>query len=327
MNHRICIYLLLMPVMLLALACKQQTDDNNLYGKSAKLTAVTTLFPLYDFTRSIGGDKVETMLLLPPGVEPHGFEPRPEDAVTTARADLFVYTNPQMEPWAEKFARGVASKGLLVVDASAGIQLMPAGADHDEHDGDADHGDGHKHKHQHQHNLDPHIWLDPVNARQMARNIADALIAKDPDNTGYYQQNFQQLSEQLLKLDNDYRSGLSKCNSRVLLHGGHYAFGYLARRYNLDYQAAMSVSADAEPTPTRMMELVKQIRASGVSHIFSEEQISSRLTDSLAREAGVQVLRLHNLHNISRLEQQTATDYITLMEQNLKQLQAGLGCN
>lgn len=319
MNHRICIYLLLLPVMFLTLACKQQTDGKLASGKSTELTAITTLFPLYDFTRSIGGEKVEVMLLLPPGVEPHSFEPRPEDAVKTARADLFVYTNPQMEPWAEKLVKGVAAKELLVVDASTGIQLMPAGIDHDEHH-------GHKHSHQHQHNLDPHIWLDPVNARQMAQNIADALIAKDPDNADYYQQNFQKLSEQLARLDHDYRAGLSDCNSRVLLHGGHYAFGYLARRYNLDYQAAMSVSADAEPTPTRMMELVRQIKSSGVSHIFSEEQVSSRLTDSLAREAGVQVLGLHNLHNISRLEQQTSTDYITLMELNLKQLQTGLGC-
>ena len=104
-----------------------------------KLSVITTLFPTYDFTKQIGKDKVDVRLLLPPGVESHGFEPKPKDIVTINKADVFIYTGEYMEPWAEDILGGVTNKNLAVVDSSKGIELMDE-ADHDDHGG---HGNNH----------------------------------------------------------------------------------------------------------------------------------------------------------------------------------------
>jgi ABC-type Zn uptake system ZnuABC Zn-binding protein ZnuA len=103
-------------------------------GASEKIKVVATIFPNYDFTKQIGKDKVDVVKLLPPGVEAHGFEPRPKDVVTINKADVFVYTGKYMEPWAEDILDGVTNKELAVVDASKGIELMDE-ADHDGHGG------------------------------------------------------------------------------------------------------------------------------------------------------------------------------------------------
>src|SRR5512137_1238462 len=84
---------------------------------AAGLQVVTTLFPLYDFARAIAADKAQVTMLLPPGVEPHTFEPKPEDMIRISRAGLFIYTNKYMEPWAEKIISGIDSKKLRVINA------------------------------------------------------------------------------------------------------------------------------------------------------------------------------------------------------------------
>ena len=175
--------------------------------------------------------------------------------------------------------------------------------------------------------MDPHIWLDLANARIMVDTIAAAMSAKDPANSTYYTANAAELKQKLTQLDADYRKGLASCKTRTFLHGGHYAFGYLAKRYNLHYDAAVSVNADAEPTAQRMAELIRQVKKSGVRYIFSEEMVSPRLTEAIAREAGVKVLSLHNLHNVSKDDLRAGVDYLTLMRRNLEQLKTGLSCN
>lgn len=322
---------LLLLISSLSLSACQDTKQASAPAAAQKLQIVTTLFPLYDFARSIGGDKVEVTLLLPPGVEAHAFEPRPEDAMKTTKAGLFIYTNKYMEPWADKFVSGLGASGLTVVDASKGVALQPAAA-HKHHDKAHQHGHNHaeqgkkNHRHDHGHAVDPHIWLDLDNARIMVDTIAQAMTTKDPANAAAYTANAAALKQKLTQLDADYKSGLASCNTRTFLHGGHYAFGYLAKRYNLQYESAVSVNADAEPTPARMIELIKQVKKSGVKYIFSEEMVSPRLTEAIAREAGVKVLSLHNLHNISKDDLQAGIDYLTLMRRNLEQLKTGLGC-
>lgn len=160
----------------------------------------------------------------------------------------------------------------------------------------------------------------------MVDTIAREMAAKDPANRSVYSANAATFKHKLAQLDVDFRQGLGPCRTRTLLHGGHYAFVYLAKRYNLQYEAAISVNADAEPTPARMISLVKQVKKSGVRSIFSEEMVSPRLSEAIARETGVAVLPLHNLHTVSKDELQAGVDYLTLMRRNLEQLKTGLEC-
>ncbi len=281
---------------------------------------VTTLFPLYDFARSIVGSRMEVKLLLPPGVEPHHFEPRPEDIVTIQRAALFIYTSPAMEPWAARLLAGLDQRRLRVVQAAAHVRLREIGQkeqDDDAHDLPQS-VSGHR--------QDPHVWLDFGNAQQMVDEMLAGIVAVDPGHAGEYRANATALQHRLADLDRRFTQGLANCTSRVVLHGGHYAFGYLARRYHLTYLAAEGVSADNEPSPRQLAELVQQIRSNRLGAVFSEELVSPRLADSLAAETGVRVLRLNGAHNLTKDQFERGVTFFDLMEQNLHNLRQGLGC-
>jgi zinc transport system substrate-binding protein len=284
---------------------------------------VTTLFPLYDFARTIAGDRMEVQLLLPPGVEPHHFEPKPDDLVHIHRAALFVYIGPFMEPWADKIIQGVDRTKVRVVPAAAGIPLLPAMA----HSGKEQHHLDHDHDHDHQvEAYDPHVWLDFNADQTMVAKILEALIAADPAGAEQYRRRAADLTEQLSALDARYKAGLASCDSRVLLHGGHAAFGYLAHRYNLDYQAAAGVTAELEATPRRLAELVQQVRKNKVKAVFSEELVSPRVARTIAGETGATVLKLHGAHNVAKEDLEQGVTFIKLMDENLKNLQVGLSC-
>lgn len=284
----------------------------------AKPVVVTTLYPLYEFARIIAGDRMEVQLLLPPGVEPHHFEPTPDDLARIHRAALFVYVGPFLEPWAERVIAGVDRQKLRVVAAAEQVTLLPAPS----HSGER-HG---QHRHGGQAAHDPHLWLDFVADQAMVTTLQKALVAADPAGAEQYRQRAQELNHQLAGLDQRYHQGLAKCDSRVLLHGGHAAFGYLAHRYNLTYQPAAGVTAELEATPQRMAQLVQQVRQYKTQAVFMEQLDSPRLAETLAAETGATVRRLHGAHNVGKDERQRGVTFIGLMEENLTQLQAGLGC-
>ncbi|MDO9308373.1 MAG: zinc ABC transporter substrate-binding protein, partial [Deltaproteobacteria bacterium] len=279
MRIRNLIYILTIFSLGMFMLCGCQKAERK---PAAGLQVVTTLFPLYDFARSIAGEKAQVTMLLPPGVEPHTFEPKPEDMIRINRAGLFIYTNPYMEPWAETVVRGVDNKGLKVVNAGQKVRYRPAVSsgqgDHNREEGHDQHG----HK-----GLDPHIWLDFANAATMVDAILEGFVAADAANADFYRSNAEKLKAGLASLDQKYRDSLASCTTRKLLHGGHYTFGYLANRYNLEYHALSGVSSDSEPSASRMVALVGEIRSSGARYLFAEELLSPRLTETLAKEAGV----------------------------------------
>jgi zinc transport system substrate-binding protein len=299
-------------LLLLCVSCEKTSQYA---GEKGKLQVVVSLFPLYDFTRIIGGDKVNVSLLLPPGMEAHSFEPKPDDIIRANKADLFIYTNRYMEPWAVNIASGLDSRKTLVVDASQGVHFLRAGRD-TEHGNEGNNGEG----------MDPHIWLDFANAQTMVDNILSALVAKDPSHRDYYTANAEDYKAKLRVLDDRYRAGLSQCAKHIFLHGGHFAFGYLANRYGLRYESAYAVSANSEPSPATIAGLIRQIRQNGLHYIYTEELVEPRVADTISRETGATVLKLHGAHNISKDDLAAGATFLSLMEQNLKNLRIGLQC-
>lgn len=305
----------------LSAACRQQADQPT----SPRLQVVTTLFPLYEFARTIGGDRVEVSFLLPPGTEPHNFEPRPDDMARINRAGLFIFTNRIMEPWAATLINGIDPAKTGVVDASKGIALAEAKAVPEQGGtGGGRHGHGHEKE---MDGKDPHLWLDFSLASLMVDNILAGFVARDPKNSAYYTENAARCRKRLAELDERYRKSLSACRSTTMLIGGHDAFGYLARRYGIVSVAATGVSANAEPTPARMAELVRQVRTSGARAVFAEELVSPRLAETLAAETGAVVLRINAGHNVGRDDLARGVTFMGLMEENLEVLSQGLGCN
>lgn len=300
---------------------------------SEKISIVTTLFPQYDFAKAIGGDKVDVTLLLPPGVEAHAYEPKPSDITKINNAEIFVYTGEFMEPWAHDIIKS-ADKKVKVVDASVDIEIMKEEHEHEEEAGHHEHEEEHEEAdhheseegHHHHSGVDPHIWLDFNNAKIMAANIAKALTETDPQNAEYYQNNLKDYESKLTELDNSYKNTLSVCQTKKIIYGGHYAFGYLSNRYNLKYVSAQGFSPDAEPTAKDMIALVEQIKKDNISYVFYEELTSPKIAETLSKETNAKLLLLNGAHNLAKEDYQAGETFISLMEENLKNLSLGLNC-
>lgn len=308
----IAIIAALLSIPFAASSCKGRQEAA---VEKGRLKVVATLFPVYDFARNIGGDRADVTLLLPPGVEAHSYEPLPSAIVKINKADLFVYTGKHMEPWAEDILKGRDSVNLNVVDSSVGIAMMKDEMEHK-------HADHHKNE-----EMDPHIWLDFDNAQKMVDNILNGFLKADVSNSRYYTENAESYKMKLKGLDAKFKEGLSQCRINVFIHGGHSAFGYMARRYKLKFQTAYKgVSPDAEPTLKEMKAMIQQLRRYGIKHIFYEELISPRIAKTIASETGASLLKLHGAHNITKDEYERAVTFISLMEMNLSNLKTGLQC-
>ena len=283
-------------------------------GAKEKIKVVASLFPWYDLAKQIGGERVEVKLLLPPGVEAHAFEPTPSDLITVSQAKLFVYTGDYFETWAQDILDSLDGDAPKAEALGAGLATL------------TDKDEGAPAEEKTQNNQDPHIWLDPMLLSKAAGRLTQTLAALDPDNSAYYNQRLENYQKRLESLDADYRQTLSRCNQTEFIYAGHYAFGYLAARYGLKYEAAQGFSPDAESSPQRLTELTDLIKESQASSIFAEELDNPQLAAALAKENGVKILLLNSAHNLSKDDLKAGLTYEQIMRNNLEKLKLGLGC-
>jgi zinc transport system substrate-binding protein len=305
------------------MSCGKGTDSPQQPTK--KLKVVTTLFPVYDFSKNVGGKFAEVSLILPPGTEAHTFEPRPADMTRINNADLFIYTTLTMEPWVPGLLKGIDSQRLTVIEAGSGLEGSKHQEEHESatHDKHAEH-DSHQHE---AHGVDPHVWLDFDNAIRMTETIVKGFIDRDPKNRDYYLGNASLFISKLKAIDDKYRSSLAECNNRFIVHAGHFAFGYLAKRYNIGHISAYKgFSPNAEPTPKDLARLSKTVKKKGLKYVFVEELITPTIGEAISRETGVEMLLLHGAHNISKSELDSGVTFLYLMDANLENLRKGLQC-
>jgi len=315
-KSRILIYIIFVVFILIGFLVffitKNQMETDSITFENKKLQVVTTLFPLYDFSKNIGQDKVDVILLLPPGVEPHSFDPKPGDIIFINNADIFIYTGKFMEPWAEDILKSVANKNLLVVDASSGINLISLAPEG---------------QNKNTASIDPHIWLDFDNDKTIIDLITAAFVKKDPKNKLFYEKNAEEYKSKLTELDREYMSTLSYCKSKKIIYAGHYAFGYLVKRYGLEYIAVQGLSPDAEPTANDLINIINQIKENNIKYIFYEELSSPKIAEMLSKETGTKLLFLNPGANISKEQLESGVTFISIMKNNLENLKIGLEYN
>ena len=304
------IVLLLLFFLTFLLSCQPAKESNR---DDKKLRVIATIFPVYDFARNIGGDKINITMLLPPGTDAHHYELRPGDIIKVSKADIFLFTNFEMEQWAYKIINAAEKNtNMLAIETGNGAVLLPL-TQAEEH---GDHTSG----------FDPHIWLDMDNAQKMIDNITSAFIKKDSRNNDYYLKNAHDYKLKLMALDQRYRTELNGCKMKTILHAGHWAFAYLAKRYNLKYIAAYNVLADAEPSPQKIVALVGQVKTEKVPFIYYENMIDPLLAQMIAKETGAGLLKLNNGHDVSKVSIENGESFISLMEDNLINLKKGMQC-
>jgi zinc transport system substrate-binding protein len=305
----VVILAIILTVSIFVFINKKELTNN--FSNSGKIKIVATLFPVYDMAKYIAGDKADILLILPPGVEAHSFEPKPSDVIKINEGDIFVYTGKFMEPWAEDIINGLDGRKVEVVDSSVGAKMMPSVF----HDADESNGA-----------VDPHIWLNFDNAKIMVENIANALIKKDPANKELYRQNLESYKNGLTGIDNEYRTSLSACKDKEIIYAGHYAFGYLASRYGLKYLAAQGVSPNSEPTAQDFINLISQIKENNIGYVFYEELSSPKIAQTIADETNAKLLLLNAAHNLSKENMDNGLTFFQILRNDLSNLKIGLQC-
>ena len=274
------------------------SDNTPFRDDKGRLIVTTSLFPVYDFARIVGGDKAIVNLILPPDSETHSFKPLPKDIDLVKKSALFFYTSKLMESWAPDLAKEVSLK----------TKVFPAADGLDGNSGD------------------PHVWLDFDKASQMVDRIAADYRIIDPVNTAYYQNNAEVYKNKLKELDVKFLSGLKDCKFSEFISGGHFTFAYLAKRYNLKYQSVQGVMPDDSRDTDKLITLGKELKASGQPYIYYEELTMPTLAEVLHRMSGAKLMSLNAAHNVGKYDISSGITFINLMENDLSTLQKGLEC-
>lgn len=293
-------------LFILRSSSKKQAND--------KIQVTTTIFVVYDFVRKVSGDKANVVLILPPGAEPHAFEPKPDDIKRIIESDIFFYISDEMEPWVSKLKK--ENSKVKFVNLSSDIKQRDT--DHDEDEGtDHEESEG---------NIDPHYWLDLGNALFMTDKIAKVFISVYPKNSDYFKGNVELLKSDLKKIDNSFVATLKTCKTKNIFHAGHFAFGYLADRYGLTYQAIQGYSPESDINAQDIANFIDQIKQQKIKTVYFEEQIDPKAAKIIANETGANMLVLNAAHTVSKRESEIGLSYSDIMTSNLENLRIGLDC-
>jgi len=271
--------------------------------ETEKTIVAVTILPQAGFVEAIGGDKVEVVVMVPPGASPHTYEVTPTQMAQLSKAKVYAKVGSPVEfelTWMDKL---IAVNGaMLVVDCSEGIELIESGEEH-HHEGEAE---AEEHEHE---GVDPHIWLSPKNAMIMARHICDGLKQVDPANEAFYEENYTAYTEELTELDSELAAELSGLANRKFIVV-HPSFGYFAREYDLEQIGIEQSGKEAEAD--YLVRLITEAKEYDIRVVFVSPQFSRQSADSIAREIGGEVVIIdplgkdvpENLRNIKEAVKQ-----------------------
>lgn len=280
-----------------------------------RIRVATTIYPIEYFVGRVGGERIDIVSLIPPGVEAHDFEPKVSDLIDIVQADLLIYNGAEFEPWVERALKALGGDAPPAIES---VELLRADLLAGEgREGEDDHADD---------EFDPHVWLSPLKAMAQVEAIVDALTAIRPGLANEFQSAGIALTSQLESLDDRFRSGLSECSLDAFVTS-HAAYGYLAEEYGLEQIAVAGLSPDAEPKPRTLANIANRMSDLGVSHVLIEPIANSRVGETLARETGGTTLPLHPLESLTEEEKNSGADYFSIMNQNLESLVIALDCN
>jgi zinc/manganese transport system substrate-binding protein/manganese/iron transport system substrate-binding protein len=282
-------------------------------ASTGSVQALGTTTQIQDFLKIVGGDRVRVTGLLGPDADAHEYEPKAEDARKVAEARVIFSNGAGLEgSWLEDLTKN-ARTGTRVVDLSEGIETLKGET--------REHGD-----HQDRGEKDPHIWFDPLNAKKMVQRIRDELIIADPAGADVYRRNTSAYERQLDELDQEIRRQIETipAANRKLV-SNHDTFGYYINRYGLTFVGSVipSLSSDAQPSAAEVTKLVEAIRAQGVKAIFAERSINPKLSEQIAREAGVKVYATLYSDSLGPAGSDGDT-YLKMMRFNTKTIVEGL---
>ncbi|KGX84602.1 metal ABC transporter solute-binding protein, Zn/Mn family [Pontibacillus marinus] len=335
-------------------------EDSNTSSTTSELQIYTTLFPLKDFTEKIGGNHVEVDSILPAGSDPHTFEPTAKMMVRIAEADAFIYNGGGIETYAEKISESLKDEKVKIIEAAKEVKYLSHsnseheeeheeshedhaheeehGKGHEDHAHEEEHGKGHEdhaheevhgdeedhaseEEHSHDHgDKDPHVWLDPIRAIQLAENIKNELVELKPEAKKDFEQNFEELKATLEELDQEFRQTLETTeNNKILV--SHAAYGYWEESYGIKQIAISGLSSTNEPSQKELERIIKKSEKYNLKYILFEQNVTPKVAKVIQNQIGAEALQLHNISVLTEEERKENEDYFSLMRKNLDVLE------
>ena len=302
--------LMLSVIIILSIsACTINTDKN----QDNKLNIVATIFPQFDFARTIAGNKANVTMLLPPGADSHSFEPTVSDILAINECDIFIYTGGESDTWIDTLLETSQNKNMTVISLMDCVNIHTADDNHD-----------HSHNHNHSH-TDEHVWTSPVNAMAICEKINNELQKKDSANAEYYNENFIKYKEELNSLHKEFTDITANSQHNTLIFADRFPLKYFAEEYNLKYHAAFpGCSEDTEPSANTIAELIDEVRKENIPAVYKIELSSSAIGDTICKETGTRLLTFYSCHNISKEDLENGETYLSLMQKNTETLKIAL---
>ncbi|MBQ7957112.1 MAG: zinc ABC transporter substrate-binding protein [Clostridia bacterium] len=262
---------------------------------SDKLKITTTIFPQYDFLRTITENvDVELNMLISPGMEVHGFETTLEDIALISDSDLFVCVGGEDDEW----VKDLPESETKILTLSSMVKLTE----------------------------DDHPWTSPKNAITITQGLCDSLCNIDPDNAQTYKNNTEKYISQLKKLDEGFEACVKSGKTNTVVFAERFPFRYLAKDYNLKYFSAFEgCSTETEAGLRAVNNLVENIRREKLPVVFTIEFSEDTVADRICKETGATKLRMHSCHNVTQEEFDKGETYLSLMTKNLENLKIALG--
>lgn len=311
----------LIIILSLLTGCARNSTD------SRRINVVCTVFPPYDFVRSITDDRVNLTMLLPPGSEAHSYEPTPQDIINVSNADILIMVGGESEAWVESILKSTDTSKMKIIkmleEVSTVEEEIIEGMDNKslEHHSHHAHGEHHEeHK-----EYDEHVWTSPKNAILITQAISNVLCGVNPENEKVYKANTQKYITELKKLNDEYKYIVRDSKRDTLIFGDRFPFRYLTDELKLKYFAAFpGCSSHTEPSISTVMFLIDKVRSEKIPTVFCVDYGDSRIADTIASETGASVKRLYSCHVISKKQFTEGETYISLMRKNAEAIKEAL---
>ena len=309
---------LLLSVLLITAcfaACGKKADaPDTPADDSGKLNVVCSIFPQYDFIKTIAGDAVNLTLLLDSKTDLHSYTPTADDIMTISKADLFINIGGESDDWAEDVLSSAANNKLKVVsllnlvDAVEEETLPGMEEEEEEHEEEGP-------------EYDEHVWTSLKNVIKIIPALTDVLCELDSGNTALYQANSSAYLAQLQTLETKYSDTIGKAARKTLLFADRFPFRYLADDYDLTCYAAFSgCSAETEASFETMTFLVDTVKQQNLPFVLMIDGSDGSVAETVSRQSGADIRVLNSCQSVSPDDIADGASYLTIMEDNLSVL-------
>lgn len=309
-------------------ACGNTEGDNASESTDQKLTVYASTFALKSMAEEIGGDRVNVEMVIPPGADPHTYEPTSKQMTQIAEADLFLTIGHDLEPYVESMEKSLEGQNVAFVKTAEDVTLLDAsdtvhvhGEDEHSEDEHANEEEAHN-EDEHDHGqYDPHVWLDPMNAVSMAEAVEAAFSEEAPDYKDEFSERLSAFKNEVNTLDAALKTAVENGSKSELLVT-HAAYGYLAERYGFDQLPIAGLTPSEEPSQQALKRIIEEARLHDLNYIAFEDTVTPKVAEVVKQEIGAESVTIYNLESVTK--EQMDKSYFDLMRENVKALETAL---